>query len=563
MQILLLITVFLPLVGAILAEGDRARVRQIALATTVITFLLTVVLIVGRAGGPRGLDAAAQATHGVSGEFVVFNDASVGDPADSIPIRLTICLDGLSLWFFSLTAVLMIVAVLLGWEAIRQRSAAYYSLLLVLETGLLGTFVARDVVLFCIFFEFTAVPLFLLIGIWGGPQRRRAAVKFFLFAAAGSMANLLGLLAVVWCSYHQSGRLTFSIPELAAGLVDQPIGPDIAVLVCLALFAGFAIRMSLFPLHVWLPGAVGEAPSAASLILAGLLLNTGVYGFLRFNLSMLPDAAARCSPWLLCLFAVGAAYGASAAMFQKDVKRIVAFLCISHASLVGILFMSQLGMLSQSGMPSQLGMQGGLLQTLSFGLSACGLLALMEMLRQRYYTCQIEELTGVLRRTPRMAFFLVLFVLAGMGAPVLNGFAGNSRPLADLIQRAWSDAPVASSLQPRAIALMVVIGLLAAGWCLFRMTCRLLFGRKRRPNSPPSNDSARADDLSPRELLTLAPLALLVLWIALRPSFFLDRMEPTFDRLTNQATRAADSRDLGYSTPPDRPHPTGGLAGVD
>ena len=255
--------------------------------------------------------------------------AAAGIPLD---IRFSVALDGLSLWLFVLTALLLVVAVLISWEAIKDQQSLYYRLLLLLGTGMLGVFVARDIILFYLFFEFTLVPLFFLIGIWGSEQRRYAAIKFFLFTLAGSVLTLLGLLAIVLWDWHARRRapMTFSIPDLTAHLHDHPMPYGMQVWLFLALFAGFAIKVPLFPLHTWLPLAHTEAPAAGSILLAGVLLKIGTYGFLRFSLPMLPEATAACMPWLLWLSVAGIIYGALVALAQSDLKRLIAYSSVSH-----------------------------------------------------------------------------------------------------------------------------------------------------------------------------------------------------------------------------------------
>ena len=311
MASLLLTTVLLPLAGALVMGGDRQSARRIALLTALAALGCAVALVGAYPGGPQP---------SAGNEFAATDVAWLGWTSAPIDVRFSIALDGLSLWLFALTALLVVVAVLVSWEAIREQATAFYRLLLLLETGMLGVFVARDIVLFYVFFEFTLIPLFFLIGIWGSEQRRHAAVKFFLFTLAGRVLTFLGLLAIVlWDFSHPPGdpaawRMTFSIPELTAHLAARPIDAQVQVWIFLALFAGFAIKVPLFPLHTWLPLAHVQAPTAGSVILAGVLLKVGTYGFVRFNLPMLPDAAAALMPWLLWLSVAGILYGALVAL---------------------------------------------------------------------------------------------------------------------------------------------------------------------------------------------------------------------------------------------------------
>jgi NADH-quinone oxidoreductase subunit M len=260
-------------------------------------------------------------------------------------------LDGISLWLFALsTALLQITAIFSSWESVVERAPAHYALLLALESGLLGLFASLDVGLFYIFFEFTLIPLFFLIGLYGGPERRRASIVFFLYTLAGSLLTLLGVIALVVVHYRHSagGVLTFSIPELTRGLatidwaarwpewnrVDSWTSPQ--VLIFLLLFAGFAIKVPLFPFHTWLPLAHVEAPTAGSVVLAGVLLKVGGYGFLRFNLGMTPLGAQALFPLLATLSVIGVLYGALTALAQTDMKRLVAYSSVSHMGFIAL-----------------------------------------------------------------------------------------------------------------------------------------------------------------------------------------------------------------------------------
>ena len=353
--------------------------------------------------------------------------------AARLDIQFSIALDGLSLWLFALTALLLVVAVLVSWESIKDQQSLYYGLLLLLGTGMLGVFVARDIILFYLFFEFTLVPLFFLIGIWGSEQRRYAAIKFFLFTLAGSVLTLLGLLAIVlWDWNHGGGQaMTFSIPDLTAHLqAIHPMPYRLQVWLFFALFAGFAIKVPLFPLHTWLPLAHTEAPAAGSILLAGVLLKIGTYGFLRFNLPMLPEATAACMPCLLWLAVAGIIYGALVALAQSDLKRLIAYSSVSHLGfcMLGIFALNRVAV------------QGGALQMINHGLSTGGLFAIVGMIYERYHTRRIADFGGIAAETPVLAFFMVFMTLASIGLPGLNGFVGEFLLLMGMFQRAWGTA---------------------------------------------------------------------------------------------------------------------------
>ena len=536
MGTLLLATILLPLVGAALTGGPRAWSRTVALVATLLTLLMAAILIaqcpVGDATPAAGMQRIAGAVG--PGEFVVVEDLSrLGLPkAPAGGIQFSVGLDGLSVWLFGLTTLLMIVAVLISWEAIRERAAAYYSLLLLLEAGMLGVFVARDIILFYVFFEFTLIPLFFLIGIWGSEQRRYAAIKFFLFTLAGSVLTFLGLLAIVLWYYYQTGTMTFSIPELTAGLPDHPIGPSAQIAIFLALFAGFAIKVPLFPFHTWLPLAHVEAPTAGSVILAGVLLKVGAYGFVRFCLPMLPDAAAVLMPWLLWIAVAGIIYGALVALVQEDIKRLIAYSSVSHLGfcMLGVFALNRLGM------------QGGVLQMINHGLSTGGLFALVGMLYERYHTRQIKDLGGLARRTPVLAFFMLLFTLSSIGLPGLNGFAGEFLLLVGMFQRARMGTPLGSDAHFLPIAVLATAGVVLGAWYMLHLVQRVFFGPVREPEaaSTPSHSAGTPEvaDLGLREIVALASLSVFIFWIGLQPGFFLDRMSPTLDPITAAAAKS-------------------------
>jgi NADH-quinone oxidoreductase subunit M len=514
--LLLLTTLFLPLAAAVLPLG-RAAMRGAALAAAGLSLAGAAALVCLYPGGAEPfaqLDAPWLSAAGV--------------PVD---VRFSIALDGLSLWLFALTALLVLTSVLLSWPSIRARQSLYYRLLLALETGMLGVFVARDIILFYLFFEFTLVPLFFLIGIWGSDQRRHAAIKFFLFTLTGSVLTLVGLLAIVfWCSLGPTvshagvPKLTFSIAELTRRLAEHPMPRRLEMAVFLALFAGFAIKVPLVPLHTWLPLAHTEAPAAGSVLLAGVLLKVGAYGFVRFNLPMLPQATAACAPWLLWLSVAGIVYGALVALAQPDMKRLIAYSSVSHLGFC------MLGVFAGS----QIGLEGGVLQMVNHGLSTGGLFAVVGMIYERYHTRQIAELGGVARAMPRAAFFMVFLALASIGVPGLNGFVGEFLVLLATFQQAFGGGAVPGTaphgwlLQYRVIAVLAASGMVLGAWYMLSLVRRVFFGPPKRRHG------GEVQDLGPWEIAALAPLAAVILWIGICPGFFLDRMAPTLRELGGQ-----------------------------
>jgi NADH-quinone oxidoreductase subunit M len=595
---LLLITIFFPLFGVLLAvltgKWRPAAVRQSALITSIITLVLATIVVVNY--------CRVTANEGGAPEFAVTELAWLGDQAP-IDIQFSVGLDGLSVWLFGLAALLTFTAVLISWESIADRPVGFYSMLLLLETGMLGVFCARDIILFYIFFEFTLIPLFFLIGIWGSEERRYAAVKFFLFTFAGSVLTFLGLLTIVIWQYLSSPthELTFSISRLTAALIANPIPNDAAhgylqLLVFLALFAGFAIKVPLFPLHTWLPLAHTQAPAAGSVLLAGVLLKIGCYGFLRFNLPMLPEASAWCIPFLLLLAVIGIVYGALLALAQTDMKRLVACSSVSHMGFV------MLGIFALN----PLGLQGGVLQMINHGVSTGALFALVGMLYDRYHTRRIDELHGLARRLPWLAFFLVFFTFSSIGLPGTNGFAGEFMILLGMFQRGWSQAPAGVGWHWLALAVVAVSGVVLGAWYMLNLLRRILFGPLREPGDyPPIVDAdphgadahgasahgavthgshgasretpiqaahghaapghaaagahAAPHDLNFREVLSLAPLAVFVLWIGLAPGEFLRPIAPAVRQLAGPIDTIMQ-RDFAAAHPTPAFKPTAAIA---
>jgi NADH-quinone oxidoreductase subunit M len=521
---LLLLTIFLPLVGAvaILLFGQTARetARLVALGVTLLTLWCAGQLILN-----------FPATGVLTADFAATDIPWLSAVAQTgLDIRFSVGLDGLGLWMFGLSALLFVPSVLISWEAIEERAPLFYAMLLLLEFGCLGVFTARDIILFYIFFELTLIPLFFLIGIWGSEERRYAAIKFFLFTLAGSLLTFLGLLAVVIWDYQHSGAgvFRFSIQALTESLQRQPLPTNLQLLLFAALFAGFAIKVPLFPLHTWLPLAHVQAPAAGSVILAGVLLKIGVYGFLRFSLPMLPQATAICMPWMLWLAVAGIVYGALVALAQSDLKKLIAYSSVSHLGFC------MLGLFALN--PT--GVQGSVLQMVNHGISTGGLFALVGMIYDRYHTREIADLGGLARRAPWLAFFMVLFTFSSIGVPGLNGFAGEFLILVGMFQRAWAEAPALLATQYLVIAVLAVSGVVLGAWYMLWLVERVFFGPLKEPHG--AGHGEEASDLSLREILALAPLALFVVWIGLRPNDFLSRMGPSLEAARRPAAQVVD-----------------------
>jgi NADH-quinone oxidoreductase subunit M len=522
LQRLLLLSLFLPIVGAgltwALADLGQRVVRRCALLVTVLTVLAAGVVVFHFPTDP------AEATQYAAYHGEWFNAAA------GIDIGFDVGLDGLSLWLYGLSALLLLTCVLVSWEAVTDRPAAFYGLLLLLGGGMLGVFAAKDIVLFYVFFEFTLIPLFFLIGGWGSEERRHAAIKFFLFTLTGSVLTFLSLLAIVIWVWNDSGRIemTFSIPELTAYLTQKPMDLTTQMWIFLGLFAGFAIKVPLFPLHTWLPLAHTQAPTAGSVVLAGVLLKIGTYGFLRFSLPMLPQATAACAGWLLWLSVAGIMYGALVALAQSDMKRLIAYSSVSHLGfcMLGIFALNSLGV------------QGGALQMINHGLSTGGLFAVIGMLYERYHTRRINDLGGLARRMPLLALMMLLFTFSSIGLPGLNGFAGEFPLLLGMFQRGWAETPAADADSLKVIAVLAVTGVVLGAWYMLWMVQRVFFGPLKEANHTDADPPVR--DLSLREFAALAPLLVFVFWIGLYPKYFLDTMSPALEAARRPAAEALE-----------------------
>ncbi|MCE9606796.1 MAG: NADH-quinone oxidoreductase subunit M [Planctomycetia bacterium] len=542
---LLATTILIPLVGVgliwALSDGSRHVARWIALATSLVTLYWAAKCLF--------------ATPLPACDVPWFTSANVD-------IRFNLGLDGLSLWMFGLSALLSVTAVLVSWEAIEERGPLFYSLLLILETGMLGVFAARDVLLFYVFFEFTLIPLFFLIGIWGSEQRRYAAVKFFLFTLAGSMLTFLGMLAIVALHYQNNpaGGLTFSIPTITQGLAVHPLTAAQQFWIFLALFAGFAIKVPLFPLHTWLPLAHVQAPTAGSVLLAGILLKIGTYGFLRFNMAMLPDATVACMPWVLWLAAGGIIYGALVALAQGDVKRLIAYSSVSHLGycMLGLFALNPLGM------------QGGVLQMINHGISTGGLFAVFGMIYERYHSREINKFGGLAKRIPILSLFMLIFTFSSIGLPGMNGFTGEFMILLGIFQRGYLNPAPGLQVQWMTISVLAVFGVVLGAWYMLWLYQRVFFGPLREPGHEPAPAASAAHashahdahshdahgqgaahghdahghaedhgassirDMSWREFWAVAPLVVFVFWIGLKPQTFLAPMQADIGAVTTK-----------------------------
>ena len=489
MGILSLLT-FFPLVGVILLLAMRNSsdntLKVVATGTSIVTFVLSLVVL--------GL----------------FDPSIAGlqpDPLlDRFPwieswgIEYHMGIDGISILMVLLTTFIMMLAIPSSWNAISTQIRQYYIFMLLLEMGMLGVFLAQDLFLFYIFWEFTLVPMYFLIGIWGGKNRVYAAIKFFLYTMAGSLLMLLGIL------YMGISNNTFSVPDLIAG---RAAFADVQNWLFIGFAIAFAIKVPIFPFHSWLPDAHTEAPTAGSVILAGVLLKMGTYGFIRFNLPLFPQASIDYAPFIAVLAIIGIIYGAIVSFAQKDVKKLVAYSSISHLGFV------MLGIFSLNDQ----GIQGAILQGVNHGISSGALFFIVGVLYEQRHTREIKEYGGVWKAMPVFSALTLIVTLSSMGLPGLNGFVGEftillgSMGAASLGETAWIYTAFATT------------GVILAAVYLLWMFQRVFMG----PLDNPANEKLR--DLNVGELAIMLSFLLFIIWIGVAPSGYFNLMDGTVSKL--------------------------------
>ena len=439
-----------------------------------------------------------------------FQFASQADWIPSVGVQYIFGIDGFAVLLILLTTLLGFIAIYSSFTAIAERQKEYYISLLLLQTGMLGVFCSLDFILFYVFWEVMLVPMYFLIGVWGGPRRLYAAIKFFLYTLFGSVLMLVGILALYF--YNADGLAaiglkglgnipTFSIQHLYT--IAPQIPPDLQFWVFLAFFVGFAIKVPMFPFHTWLPDAHVEAPTAGSVILAAVLLKMGTYGFVRFSLPLLPDATLKAVGWIGVLSIIAIVYGALVAMAQKDMKKLVAYSSVSHMGFI------TLGLFALN----TAGLRGGILQMLNHGISTGALFLLVGLVYERRHNRMIAEYGGLAKVMPLYATFFLVMTMSSIGLPTLNGFIGEFTILIGVFNHSWVWALFAAS--------GIVLGAAYMLW-LYQ---RVFFGEL-------SNEKNKdLKDLNLREQWTLIPLVIIAFWIGLYPKPFFDRMAPTVDRV--------------------------------
>jgi NADH-quinone oxidoreductase subunit M len=408
--------------------------------------------------------------------------------------------DGFSMLLILLTTLMGAIAILSSWTAITERVKEFYVFMLVLQTGMIGAFVSLDFLLFFLFWEVMLVPMYFLIGIWGGGRRLYSAIKFFLYTLAGSVVMLLGILALYFNYVDPAtGQHTFDITQLQ----QYTFPSQLQWWVFLAFFLGFAIKVPMFPFHTWLPDAHTDAPTAGSVILAAVLLKMGTYGFIRFSLPMLPQATHDFVPMMAALSIIGIVYGALVALAQSDWKRLVAYSSVSHMAMV------MLGMFALT----PVGLTGSIVQQLNHGISTGALFLIVGIVYERRHTREISEYGGLSKVMPVFAAVFLVMTMSSIGLPALNGFIGEILILQGVyvVHKMW--AAVAAS--------GIVLGAAYMLW-LFQRT---MFGKVDNPAN------AALEDLNARELATFVPLIALAIWIGLYPTPILHRLQSSVGRV--------------------------------
>jgi NADH-quinone oxidoreductase subunit M len=491
----LLLVTFFPLIGfviiALMKEEQKSAIRWTALGTALITFLISLLIVAGFDRGSGSLQM----------EYA-FPWVVIGD----LTIEFHMGIDGISLLMVLLTTLLTPLSILSTWTAVNERVKGFMLFFLLLETGMLGVFLSLNLVLFYIFWEFTLIPMYFLIGIWGGERRLYASIKFFLFTMAGSILMLLAILYLGFTAH------TFDLPILTG--MHELFAPA-QVWLFLAFAIAFAIKIPMFPLHTWLPDAHVEAPTAGSVILAGVLLKMGAYGFLRFNLPLFPQATLQFAPWMALLAVIGIIYGAMVALAQRDVKKLVAYSSVSH---LGFVVLGIFALTPQ-------GLSGSVLQMVNHGLSTGALFLIVGMLYERRHTRELSAFGGLWKVVPVMAAFSLIVTLSSAGLPGLNGFIGEFTILLGAFG--------SQALHSPWFAGVAVLGVILAAVYLLFMFEKVFLG----PVSVKENLTLK--DMSMREIITLIPLIILIFWIGVFPAPFYALINPTVEKLASAVQTAA------------------------
>ncbi len=492
---LLSLMTFFPILGMfivlLLPRNAGGLLKSVALVVSLITFVISL---------PLALDPVFKTSAGM--HYTEFAEwISVGK---YFTMNYSLGVDGISLWLVMLTTFIMPIAILSTWQAVTKHVKAYMAMMLLLETAMLGAFVSLDLFLFYIFWELMLIPMYFMIGIWGGANRIYAAVKFFIYTAVGSLLMLVAILFIYYQAVNSGMDISgFSVTDF----YNLSLDPQLQRWLFLAFAFSFAIKVPMFPVHTWLPDAHTEAPTAGSVILAAVMLKMGTYGYLRFAMPLFPEALRYYLPYLTALAVIGIIYGALVAMMQKDVKKLVAYSSVSHLGFV------MLGIFALN----TVGVSGAVLQMINHGISTGALFLIVGFIYERRHTRLISEFGGLSTSMPVFAVIFMIVTLSSIGLPGTNGFVGEFMILMGAFQG-----------ELRWFAVLATSGVILAAVYMLWMFQRVMFGKL---DNPKNRD---LKDLSLRELCVMAPLLVFIFWIGVCPNTFLDKMTPAVDHMIEQ-----------------------------
>ena len=489
-EVILSLITFLPLAGVFLLlfipSENKGLLRGFTLAVTVVTFLASLPLVTG---------FVTNADY----QFVMKMPWIQAGP---FKMNYHVGIDGISLWLVMLTTFIMPIAVLSTWHAVEEKVKGYMACLLLLQVGMLGAFISLDLFLFYIFWEVMLIPMYFIIGIWGGKNRIYAAVKFFIYTMVGSLLMLVALIALYFKGMA-TGAADFSLVNFFGMNLD----PATQTWMFLAFALAFAIKVPMFPLHTWLPDAHTEAPTAGSVILAAVLLKMGTYGYVRFAMPLFPQATERFTPLIATLSVIGIIYASLVAMVQEDVKKLVAYSSVAHLGFV------MLGVFALN----QMGMQGGMLQMLNHGVSTGALFLIVGFIYERRHTRLITDFGGLSKQMPIFATIFMIVTFSSIGLPGTNGFVGEFLVLIGAFE---------SNL--RWYAIIASSGVILSAVYMLWMFQRVMFGKLDNPKNQ------KLQDLDAREIAIMIPLVFLIFFMGLYPKPFIDKMAPALDKVIQQ-----------------------------
>jgi NADH-quinone oxidoreductase subunit M len=487
MSHVLSLVLWLPIVTAVLLmlvpRRFAAEIKVVGLVAALIEFAVSLAILQHFEDGVAGMQLV---------------EAKPWIPSWGITYALGV--DGISLWLVLLTTLLTPIVFLSSWNAIKKHPKEYVIAFLIMEAAMIGVFLATDLLLFYVFFELTLLPMYLVIGVWGGTNRIYAAIKFFLFTIAGSLLMLLGIIYMAFLHFHDTGIWSFAVTDFYG--MHYRSGTTEALLF-FAFALAFAIKVPLFPLHTWLPDAHVEAPTGGSIILAGVMLKMGTYGFLRFVLPFFPNATARFSSLLIALSVIGVIYGALVAWVQPDIKKLVAYSSVSHLGfcVLGIFALQQTAI------------EGSILQMVNHGLSTGALFLLVGVIYERRHTRKLADYGGLAAVMPVYCTLFVIAVLSSVGLPGLNGFVGEFLVLSGTFKTSPKAATIAAT------------GVILAAIYLLWLVQKVFFG-------PITNEENRhVKEIAWNEVAAMVPLIVLMVWIGVHPNTFLRKMTPSVQQL--------------------------------